>query len=94
MVNVTFADLHFVESLNKTSSFYEGRETAKLSYHLIPSSRSLLVQELNANVHKGGLRSYFNNISLEGMNRSLLIDDIEMREGGSAVVKLRTCEGI
>ena len=94
MVNIIFADVHLVESLNKTSSFYEGRESTHLTYRLIPSPRSLLVQELNANVRKGDLRSYFNNISLEGMNRSLLIDDIEMREGGSALVKLRTCEGI
>jgi O-acetyl-ADP-ribose deacetylase (regulator of RNase III) len=90
----TIVDSLLVDDLNKNGAEYEGNKVdTHLQYSLIPVSRAVQLSGLESCIDKGTLRNYFNSLYHSGkLSRPLLVEDIQVSQGGSAVVEFRTVD--
>jgi poly [ADP-ribose] polymerase 10/14/15 len=96
------ADERLVKDLSKEGSlFYDSDDDdddspIKLSFQLVPHSRTVQLEGLDSSVNKGSIRRYFQVLQQqEHMTQPLLIEDIQTgRPEGTALVTFRTIEGV
>lgn len=95
-------DEKLIEDLALQGSDFEGGDDGSLttlSYRLVPRSRTVRLSGLDASVHKGIIRKYFQVLQQnEAIQQPLLVADIKTsREGlpeGHALVTFRTADGM